>query len=1436
MERTIVDAGGRGGARRACRGGRPRRAGAFAALGVWLLGAGGVAGQTVNPVYLDDSTRTRDALLGMPGLIAAGNVAEGVRTLQDLLETEGSRVIEGADDPDLFIDVRERVTGFLLGHAELLAAYREAQEPEARRLVDAGELERAARTRWVTRSGLEASLRLVQRDVEAGRFEAARLGLRRAEAHPDVGESGLARAGARLASLVGSYLPRPDVMAMAFRYSARAGEAFVAPEPAAWPEAARALGVSPTSAQPELAVESLDRRSQQAVRLAPESARPVETAPPISGRERPELPWVMPTVVGDLVLVNDGEYLGAWDRFTLAMRWRIRPPGGSGGVESRAFTTSVNYRQSLGQSLEDASFITAAGAVALATTGLARNGVRDGDGRVHAVEIATGRLLWSAAIEGLDPALAQGSVRGPVLVDADTVVVCVRTFVQFRRLQSVAMVGLDLHTGEARWVREVASAGTLPYRRPTAVADLGVLHEGVVYRVDELGTMAAIEAATGRTVWIRRMLSVSGPPENGEPWAMSGPVVVGDEVIVLSPDHRDLLRLDRHTGAILGRRGADVFGWPRYIVRVGDSLAAVGVQRVAVAPLADFETAAVRVTPVLPPPSVGRVVASGGVLLAPIAGGVAVIDPANPGRAFDEKTVIPLNRRGMLLVAESQLLVVDNDRLRSFLVWPEALERLRAQVEASPDDPLPALTLARLAARAGEWRLLTPSLDRCLEILERAPGEAGSGSVREDLFAFVLSTVRQSRLGAADPEVPVAPPEVARSLLTRLGRAARTPEQHLAHLMERGTAEERGERPSEACATYQQVLDEPVLSGALWAQGVRSVRGGLEATLRLERLVAGHGLGMYAAFEESARRERAALGDPATLDAKRALAERYPVATITPALWLEVARGLEGRGRRVEAVAALMRAERSGGALARAGALAEGGALPEAIGSLVVALDRLGRPGWALARLERILAEFPAMAPTVDGRAMDVEATRAELRALSDPLARLPVIGERVLPEPRLIAERLPLRPLLGDGPADAVLLLAEGSARLEFWRVGEGGLEVEWEREISGASAPALLSIDEERVLLFVPDAAVGGPGGPTIECLSRADGSLVWRTGVFGSLFAPDPDLQARFIAGQSQGATIRTPLDGLVRLDDLLATHDGQTLLLCERSGRTAAFDMVDGAVLWARRLELAQVHDAAVAGPRLVLGGAFLHPVGPDSVQMTLGPALLLLDSRTGDLLARHDDATAPDDGRALGEVRWVKITPRAVVLAGLRLGIGAMSLETGEDLWRAEGAATGGTFDAWVDDDRLWMLGQDRGLRLLSLEDGSLRAGALPTQGRTGSRRPVRLTRLERRVLLTSGRGVVLLDREGGLLGVDAIDRQDTLLPPAVGDPLVALLDAAPRRGMEAGTYRLSLVNTVSARETTALDLILGSEPSGVLLVDGHILITTSAGVTVLPTR
>ncbi|MCA9298376.1 MAG: PQQ-binding-like beta-propeller repeat protein, partial [Phycisphaerales bacterium] len=291
--------------------------------------------------------------------------------------------------------------------------------------------------------------------------------------------------------------------------------------------------------------------------------------------------WVMPTVVGDRVFVNDGETISCFDRFTLSERWRWTPPG---DVMERRQTQAMVGRRA--RNLEDSSSVAVAGDVVVATTGLAFQGGREGDPRTHALDRWTGRHLWSVSVEHMDARLEYGVVSGPALIHEGTVVLSVRKFVQSRRLNGTFLVGLDLHTGAPRWIRLIGSSGALPHRGSGRIADAGVIHRGIVYRSDESGVIAAVEATTGRPVWVRRSRSLAlYSPDSTDPWSSQVPLVRDESLIVIAPDREEVLRLDLATGDVTRRMPAHRLGNPRYLLELGDRLIAVSSRLVTSCPI-----------------------------------------------------------------------------------------------------------------------------------------------------------------------------------------------------------------------------------------------------------------------------------------------------------------------------------------------------------------------------------------------------------------------------------------------------------------------------------------------------------------------------------------------------------------------------------------------------------------------------------------------------------------------------------------------------------------------------------------------------------------------------------------------------------------------------------------------------------------------------------
>src|SRR5688572_27925485 len=142
------------------------------------------AAQSDNPVYVDDSPQAWE-LFRQAQDQTRNNASEAVRLYQELLDEYAMKLIPVSENsPDHFRAVRQRVLQALRGSRPLLERYLLIQTPHAETLLQAGELEQLARTRSLTEPGLEAMLRLAQRDVEAARFQTSLSRLFECLSHP----------------------------------------------------------------------------------------------------------------------------------------------------------------------------------------------------------------------------------------------------------------------------------------------------------------------------------------------------------------------------------------------------------------------------------------------------------------------------------------------------------------------------------------------------------------------------------------------------------------------------------------------------------------------------------------------------------------------------------------------------------------------------------------------------------------------------------------------------------------------------------------------------------------------------------------------------------------------------------------------------------------------------------------------------------------------------------------------------------------------------------------------------------------------------------------------------------------------------------------------------------------------------------------------------
>lgn len=242
----------------------------------------------------------------------------------------------------------------------------------------------------------------------------------------------------------------------------------------------------------------------------------------------------------------------------------------------------------------------------MAPLGLAIGPIRWPDSRVVAIDTLTGKVKWAVSMEepgshlgAPDGARAGGDQRG----DGGVVVAGVAAG---SADGDVVPDRADLGTGRLRWQHLLGSTGALPYRTDPYVSDSAEVRDGIVYHSDMLGVVER-DGNSGRVGrcgcgGCRRWRAQTFDPLAA--WQIGEPVIDGDSLIMLSPDHRQVVRLDRATGEVRGWCEASRFESraARYILKTGSNLAVVFDNRIAVVPIATFEQSPVRVTPKIPEP------------------------------------------------------------------------------------------------------------------------------------------------------------------------------------------------------------------------------------------------------------------------------------------------------------------------------------------------------------------------------------------------------------------------------------------------------------------------------------------------------------------------------------------------------------------------------------------------------------------------------------------------------------------------------------------------------------------------------------------------------------------------------------------------------------------------------------------------------------------
>lgn len=1301
--------------------------------------------QTQSPVYIDDAPRAWE-LFRLAREQVASNTGEAVRLYQELLDAYGRRVIPRHEaTTSEFVSVRTRVLSDLRENPTLLARYRLMQQAEAQRLLAANDLEELLRTRPLTEAGLEAMLRTAQDALESARFRQALRALELAVTHPDLTPDRAAYCWFGI-GLAAHYLGRADRVTEAETALAglgAVGETLgrdLGPLVAAGSGATVRHGTSSldraeVSDLTELVAQTIwSVNADQSLLRRRHNPSPEATGPSADyerKRRDGDLTTVSATVAGSTVFINEGHRVRALDRFTGRSVWpqayldQPQPP-------------FEHDKSEVG----DLSIIAVDGDALVTLTGHALADSRSAEGRVICLDARSGSLRWAVSFDRLsDEEEYEGLFpHGAPLISEGGVYVLARK-VSKQMLTGCYIVALDLENGDLEWIRHIASSGS---RTKTArpFSSL-VCDDGDLFVSSAVGAIACLDAMTGDARWVRRYsVPVNVRSRSHQPWEMSGPVLMGDRVIAITPDQRRVTLLDRATGDAIETLDAwtgDRWNSPSYLLATEKMIYAIGSEVRA------FNVDNLR-RPVWQLPAaresmvddvslgfpegkaptlsseredltiVGRVQLVNGALIVPTAHGVLVVDDET-GHVSHR---LAINVAGNPVATGAQLILASGDTVQAYMSLSRAEQMLRDRIAATPGDPEAALSLLQLGMRVGDLPLALEGADLSLQSIGRMPRDADAEGAREELFNMLLE-IHRRRIATIDGDRD--------ALYGMIGAVASTTKQRVEYLLAYGDGlSDRA--PARAVETYQAVLSDAVLRATVRSESGLVRPASYWACERLARLMDSVGPGAYDPQAAFARElyEHIVATSPADAEGLRALAAEFPYADAAVDAALAAAGIERDRGNVRGGFATIASLYHLAPSSPRASRL---------LGALVEMCIEDGRDGPA----RRMLAA------TATGRGDEPIETGSGPRTAREWLADLaPTAAPARLPHVRELERPLdtPARMLAGRVlslppetrrilPPDRALLLTEKERGLNDLRlVSAETLEPIWTTEVD-ADQLELLHMDRDEVLLDVDNRA----HDPRVVALNASSGRVLWTTPPLAE-HIPAPLAAGRIGERQMPDGRLFEPDQVLPRISD-------DAVFLVRRTGGAAAFDRATGHVLWTAPRTVDQVHDVLATDFGLALIGMNDVAGGGDPIAR-----IVVLDPRDGRVI--HEIAPYSPSG-----VLWAKADALGTMLCATEKGLEAIDLFSGRRRW------TNVAFDAtevrkgWAADDAFIIENRSSSLFTVDAEGGRL-SQEFDTDIRGNWERDALQTVVVtgERILAHYRDRVVRYDRAGNVRGADII--------------------------------------------------------------------------------
>ncbi len=833
----------------------------------WTAALAGTISDEPIPVYTDDSPEAVDLLTKANSQRALGNIPDTIRIYKQLLENFPTRLIleehiiaslsrkditgqEDTVDPNAldhsqkvpshgkiigdldeelhlssrYITVRSGVLRILQSNKDLLDAYRSTHQATAAQLLREGQLVEVYGNYPLTTASLEAGLQLIADNIQRGRIDAASHMLAAIKDHPDLEATpdALTRY-ATMTGLAGIIKNREMMLAAAYNaLASQGGNTAVEitdmlsrfhlnyqPPPGQGIHAASDVLVEPTlvATKPQVVWRYL-LNSRSANILASTSINSQAKEQMRADVERGYYANLMPVTSGDQILISDGLVVTSIDRFDGRKLWEYP----QSIFVSYAFMADVRRRGATAATGDPAAVATDGRHVIsiLYPSGSDDGSIRSSNELV-CLDTHTGEPIWTAFPELLTNELEGAAFTGQPTIHEGTVIVLVRK--PHQRLASDYLVCLDLVTGDLRWAQYLISSNVRQSGEELKSATPLIVH-GDAYVSSPLGCIARIELDTGLIQWLRTQKPAKRQAvysrQDGRPWEYDQPLLLNDQLITISPNHDSIMILDITDGEIISAYQRSAFGNPSYLISDGHIIYAVGRQIRTFDPKRDTPIGQNLIQLDSGEHFYGRVSCGDGLLAVPTNDYLRMYDSDTgvPGER------LPLSQPGTPLIVGAELIIATSDGVDSFLPFEVSAPQLQTRMEAEPHNAQPAISLAGIAAKQGQYEHILPAIDAAIGVISTGSLTTDKTQTQLQLFNILLELSNNTALTnyAIDGE-PIdrttndrSKESITEALFIRLNLISASAQQRIYYLLSFGDYLVAHNRIGEAVDAFQTIL------------------------------------------------------------------------------------------------------------------------------------------------------------------------------------------------------------------------------------------------------------------------------------------------------------------------------------------------------------------------------------------------------------------------------------------------------------------------------------------------------------------------------------------------------------------------------------------------------------------------------------------------------